>query len=128
MPEERPVTPASEETNVSMYAVLSRHFRFLEARNQAGSLVIVSFDMPSFIHEFFMGMVGIPFTLTAWPEFERVFLVRWHEIKPHLVAKKVPVTFRLIGPIDPWIAMKMYKIIYPHVESVQYVDVVVLEI
>jgi hypothetical protein len=57
-----------------------------------------------------------------------VFLVRWHELKPHLAAKKIPVIFRLIGPVDAWIAMKIYKVIYPHVESVQYIDVVAMEI
>ena len=116
MSEEKPKPPPAEE-NLSLYGAVSSIFYFIEGDPN----VVVGMDI-SKLESFYRDRVGVPIHLGAWPEIERTILFRINEVKPLLKKKGKPIQVRIIGPVQAWLGMRLYKLVYPHADQVFYTE------
>lgn len=117
MPEEEP----PGET-FPLYQLICDALHVLDAEN-----VCVSLNVPK-LDRWYEHRVGVPVTVTAWPEIERALLFRINEMKELLKGKHKPILMRVVGPCKNWLAMRLYKAMFPHAEKVQYVGDGVIDI
>jgi hypothetical protein len=45
-----------------------------------------------------------------------------NEVKPLLKKKGKAIQIRIIGPVETWLGMRLYKAIYPHADQVLYTE------
>lgn len=115
MADEAVPKPPPEE-NLNIYGAVCSMFFFIE-----GTPIVVGLEI-SRLEAFYRERIGIPIHLGTWPEIERTILARIDEIKPLLKKKGRPIQVRIIGPVETWFGMRLYKILYPHADQILYTE------
>jgi len=118
MGEENPVQqkPPAEE-NLALYGAVCSIFYFIDGDPN----VVLGLEIPK-LDAFYRQRVGVPIHLGTWPEIERTVLARLNEVKPLLKKKGKPIQVRIIGPVQAWLGMRLYKLVYPHADQVFYTE------
>jgi len=111
MPNPQPGKPPPEE-NLALYGAVCSIFEFIDGDPN----VVVVVDIPR-LQEFYRRRVCVPIHLGTWNEIERTLLARLNEVKPLLRKKGKPIQIRILGPVDSWLGMKLYKTLYPHADQ-----------
>lgn len=125
MPDEHPpeeVKPKPGGESFALYQLVSDSLHVLDATDVCVTLSIPNLD------KWYEQRLGVPVTVSAWPEIERILVLRINELKVILKPKGKRIVMRVLGPCREWIAMKTYKALYPHCEAVQYVGDGVIDI
>jgi hypothetical protein len=115
MPEEKAEQPQRQGEAFPIYQLICDALHILEAQD-----VCVTVSVPR-LDRWYEQRVGVPVTVAAWPEIERVLVLRINELKDMLKQKQKRVIMRVVGPCREWLAMKLYKTLYPHADAVQYI-------
>lgn len=119
MSEESPIEPQKTppEENLSLYAAICSIFDFIDGT----PYVVVVVDIPK-LEAFYRMRICVPIHVGTWVEIERTLIFRLNEVKPLLRKKGKPIQIRVIGPVQAWLGMKLYKTLYPHADQVFFVD------
>ena len=118
MSEEHPVPPKPlAEENLALYGAVSSIFYFIDGDPN----VVIGLEIPK-LEAFYRERIGLPIHIGAWLEIERTILYRLGEVKPMLKKKGKPVQIRVIGPVETWLGMKLYKTLYPHADQILYTE------
>ncbi len=118
MSNENPVQPKPlAEENLVLYGAISSIFYFIDGDPN----VVIGVEMPK-LEEFYRHRLGLPIHIGTWPEIERTLLFRLGEVKPIVKKKGKPIQIRIIGPVDTWLGMRLYKALYPHADQILYTE------
>lgn len=112
-PQEKP----PPEENLVLYGAVCGIFDFIDGDPH----VVVVVDVPR-LAEFYRNRIKVPIHIGTWNEIERTLLFRLNEVKPLLRKKGKPIQIRIIGPMETWLGMKLYKTLYPHADQTFFVD------
>lgn len=118
----QPQQPQPKGESFSLYQLISESLHLLEATDVCLTVHVRRID------RWYEERVGVPVTIAAWPEIERILVMRINEMKGMMREKKKRILMRIVGPCREWLAMKLYKTLYPHADVVQYVGDGVIDI